>query len=114
MDRIALKRQGRPDLVFDGFLVAHIRGATAWAGDLDLAIYRTRVGKLILASMARAGNTSRDEVCKALSFASADDLCLFLDEQEQGLFADTSANLLRRAAQSDAAFRDVMVPAAMA
>jgi len=113
MDRIALRRHGRPDLVFEGFLVAHIRESTAMAGDVDLAIYRTRSGKLILASTAWAGEAGdRDGLCKALSFACADDMCLFLEEQ--GAFVDVNACLLRRAAQSDIAFRDVMAPAVTA
>ncbi len=112
MDRIALKRQGRPDLVFDGFLVAHIRESSDMAGNVELTIYRTRTGKLILASSVQGGEFCPGEMCKALSFASADDVRLFLDDTDA--FADVNASLLRRAAQSDSAFRDVFVPMATA
>ena len=122
MDRIALKRQGRPDLVFDGFLVAHIHESGARSGSLDLAIYRTRTGKFILASRVDSPwpgsmeHDGPDGLYKALSFACADDVCLFLEDQgeDQGTFADANASLLRRAAQSDAAFRSVPSSMAMA
>lgn len=111
MDRIALKRQGRPDLVFDGFLVAHIRESTASAGLVDLAIYRTRAGKFILASQVDGAQIlepdGHDRLCKALSFACADDVCLFMSDigEDQDPFALLNASLLRRAARADAAFR---------
>ncbi|MFW5836411.1 MAG: hypothetical protein ACOCVM_00280 [Desulfovibrionaceae bacterium] len=94
-----MKRHHRQDLVFEGEIVARAseretdQGLSTW---MDVILYKTRVGKFVLASNLHSDAPGDDQIAGALAFSSADDVQEFVNT-EQLMHMDVVHLLMDRA-----------------
>jgi len=106
MKLFSLKRKGKEDLVFFGNLLARVDDRNCedslqyW---VELSLYRTRVGKYILATSIHFRKHLETDFHGAVAFETAADLHEFLFKQGAGLHK-VITRLLRQAEQNDRAF----------
>lgn len=106
MNQIRLSRHGKPDLLFNGMLLAHVddRDFSGFSENwLETSLYRTSMGQYVLASEFHITSCGNRAVPTALVFASAGDLLDYMGIDSTPL-TPLSAELLRQASLLDEAF----------
>ncbi|BBD08678.1 hypothetical protein [Desulfovibrio ferrophilus] len=106
MNQIRLQRHGKPDLLFNGDLLAQVddREFSGFNENwMDTALYRTSLGQYILYSEFHITNCGKRSIPTALVFSTDQDLLEFMEVSSRPL-SPLSAELLRQASLNDEAF----------
>lgn len=106
MNQIRLHRHGRPDLLFNGMLLAHVddREFIGFAENwMETSLFRTAQGQYVLFSEFTITSCGRRTIPTALVFADARDLLEFMEVGTRPL-SPLCAELLRQASLYDEAF----------
>lgn len=106
MNQFRLQRHGKPDLLFNGTILASVddREFSGFTENwLETALYRTSLGQYILASDFTITSCGRRSIPTAIVFATAEDLLDYMEVHTRPL-SPLSAELLRQASLQDEAF----------
>lgn len=103
MQKIRLKRMNHPDLVFSGDLVASVDDQRKLANiptRLQLALYKTAVGRFILSVVLHHYPSSEPKIFHgALAFDSFADIRDFLASEDGRGLSETAGELIKQASQ---------------
>ncbi|NJB67622.1 hypothetical protein GGQ74_001262 [Desulfobaculum xiamenense] len=106
MEQFTLKRNGKPDLVFNGAQLAQVdeREFVGFKEDwMDTCLYRTAFGQYVLSSIFHITSCGKRDMTSALVFSCAQDLLDYLEIGTRPL-SPLSLELLRQASLEDEAF----------
>ena len=106
MHQTRLHRHGKPDLLFNGILLAHAddRRFTGFAENwMETTLYKTALGQYIMHSEFFITSCGNRSIPTALVFATAQDLLDYMEVGSRPL-SPLSAELLRQASIEDEAF----------
>lgn len=106
MNQIRLQRHGKPDLLFNGIILAKVddREFTGFTENwMETSLYKTSLGQYILYSEFNITSCGKRTIPTALVFASDQDLLEFMEVNERPLSC-LSAEMLRQASLFDEAF----------
>lgn len=111
MNQVRLQRHGKPDLIFNGILLANVddREFNGFSENwMETTLYRTSLNQYILYSQFNITSCGRRTIPTALVFSSDRDLLEFMEVDTRPLSA-LSAEILRQASLEDDAF-DLCAP----